>query len=245
MRRRVAAGAVGVCVLLVSGVVMARRYPDAIGIAVESVVRSTRGGYTVADRLAGFGEAARARLSPGFGAQGVEYPPVETTWLAFKDRRVLEIWARAGDCPWRMVREYPIRGASGHAGPKLREGDLQVPEGIYRVEALNPNSLYHVSLRLDYPNAFDRGAAALDGRTGLGGDIMIHGKSGSVGCLAMGDEAAEDLFTLASDVGIAHVTVIIAPTDFRVTPPAIPVAGPAWIRPLYEEIACRLGKCAR
>jgi hypothetical protein len=245
MRGRVAIGAVGVCVLLVSGVVLARRNPDAIGIAVESVVRRARGGYTVADRLASFGEAARARLSPGFAAAGVDYPPFETAWLAFKDRRMLEVWARAPDSSWRKIRESPIRGASGHAGPKLREGDLQVPEGIYRVEALNPNSLYHVSLRLDYPNEFDRRAAALDGRTGLGGDIMIHGKSVSVGCLAMGDEAAEDLFTLASEIGIEHVTVIIAPTDFRVTVPGSSVAGPAWIRPLYDEIARRLGEFTR
>jgi murein L,D-transpeptidase YafK len=47
------------------------------------------------------------------------------------------------------VRAYPIQAASGVPGPKLKEGDRQVPEGIYRLVLLNPNSRYHVSLRLD------------------------------------------------------------------------------------------------
>jgi hypothetical protein len=37
-----------------------------------------------------------------------------------------------------------------------------------------------------------------DGRKNLGSNIMIHGKNCSVGCLAMGDEAAEELFVLAA-----------------------------------------------
>jgi murein L,D-transpeptidase YafK len=105
--------------------------------------------------------------------------------------------------------------ASGTLGPKLREGDRQVPVGIYEIESLNPNSAYHVSLRLNYPNAFDRAQAAKDGRTNLGRDIMIHGKSVSVGCLALGDEAAEDVFTLVADAGIQNVKVICSPVDFR------------------------------
>ena len=70
--------------------------------------------------------------------------------------------------------EYPILAASGVLGPKLREGDKQVPEGIYGAEALNPNSKFHLSIRLNYPNTFDRRMAQSDGRTQLGGDIMIH-----------------------------------------------------------------------
>ena len=72
-----------------------------------------------------------------------------------------------------------------------------------------------MALRLNYPNAFDRAQAARDGRTKLGGDIMIHGKDVSVGCIALGDEAAEDVFTLAADVGIKNIKVICSPIDFR------------------------------
>ncbi|MBA2479759.1 MAG: hypothetical protein H0V44_03775 [Planctomycetes bacterium] len=129
---------------------------------------------------------------------------------------ILEVHAR-GDAmsPWRLVNAYPILAASGAPGPKLREGDRQVPEGIYAIENLNPNSRYHLALRLDYPNAFDRARAREDGRTELGGDIMIHGQDVSIGCLAIGDRAIEDLFVLVARIGIGNATVIVSPTDFR------------------------------
>ena len=91
-----------------------------------------------------------------------------------------------------------LRGASG---PKIQRGDKQVPEGVYGISYLNPNSAYHLSLGVNYPNAFDREMAAKDGRKNLGGDIMIHGKNVSSGCLAVGDEPAEELFVLAAEVG--------------------------------------------
>ena len=82
----------------------------------------------------------------------------------------------------RMCNSIPVLGMSGKLGPKLGEGDRQVPEGIHRVESLNPNSLYHLALRVGYPNEEDRKHAAQEGRTNLGSDIMIHGKNSSIGC---------------------------------------------------------------
>ena len=82
---------------------------------------------------------------------------------------------------------------SGRLGPKLKEGDRQVPEGLYRVESLNPNSRYHLSLRVNYPNEQDKSYGRLDGRNNLGTDIMIHGKDCSIGCLAMGDPSCDFL----------------------------------------------------
>jgi len=76
------------------------------------------------------------------------------------------------------VADYRITAASGTAGPKLREGDRQVPEGIYRIVGLNPNSRYHLSMKLDYPNAFDRHQAARDGRARPGSDIFIPRQGG-------------------------------------------------------------------
>lgn len=73
------------------------------------------------------------------------------------------------------IKSYPILAASGSIGPKLRESDMQVPEGVYQIESLNPNSQFHLSLRVNYPNEFDREQARIDGRAQLGGDIMIHG----------------------------------------------------------------------
>ena len=104
---------------------------------------------------------------------------------------------------------------SGTLGPKLREGDGQIPEGIYGIGYLNPNSSYYLSLKVTYPNTSDRARAKADGRTNLGGDIMIHGKAVTIGCVPVGDDAIEDIFYLASAVGIKNVSVVIAPYDMR------------------------------
>jgi murein L,D-transpeptidase YafK len=142
-----------------------------------------------------------------------------------------------------FIRGYPILAASGTAGPKLREGDNQVPEGIYQIESLNPNSAYHVSLRLNYPNAFDREQARNDGRTQLGGDIMIHGKAVSIGCVAIGDPAAEDIFTLAHDTGVKNITAVCTPVDFRKQSGA-PRAStlPPWSSKLYAQLQSALSE---
>jgi hypothetical protein len=199
-------------------------------------------GATVAERLAEYGPAARARLRPHFAATGVAYPPPALVLVAFKADDVLEVYApdRAGS--QRLVTSYPILAASGHLGPKLRMGDEQVPEGLYRVELLNPNSRFHLSLRLDYPNAFDRRMARADRRTRLGGDIMIHGDAVSIGCLAMGDRAAEDLFVLAADTGIRRIDVIITPVDLRVREAPRGGSLPGWAPQLYEQLRGALEK---
>lgn len=194
-----------------------------------------QGKKTVAQRLAQYGPAARARLAPYFKRGGVTYPPSRVTLVGLKDQRHLEVYARSQG-GWRFIRSYDIVAASGKPGPKLREGDMQVPEGIYQIDSLNPNSLFHLAIRLDYPNEFDRARAAEEGRDDLGGDIMIHGSNGSVGCLAMGDVTAEELFVLAADVGIQKVSIILAPTDFRRQRSSVDPRLPPWTRDLYRGI---------
>ncbi len=202
--------------------------------------------YSINERLAQFGERARARLVPHFAAAEVAFPPPQVSLLAFKDTRLVEVYARASDGPWHLIRRYPILAASGGAGPKLREGDNQVPEGTYAVTLLNPNSRFHVSLRLGYPNEFDREMARSDGRANLGGDIMIHGRALSNGCLAVGDDAAEELFTLAAVVGLDHMKVVISPTDFRTSALTTTAATlPAWTERLYRALASELAQYLR
>jgi predicted amidohydrolase len=196
---------------------------------------------TVSDRLEEYGEAARARLSPHFESIGVEYPPEKIILVGLKKEKMLEVWVSPDGQSHKLLKSYPVLGASGTLGPKLREGDMQVPEGIYRVESLHPASLYHLALRLDYPNDFDGEKGRLDGRTDLGSDIMIHGKSCSIGCLAMGDTAIEELFVLAAETGIENITVILSPVDFRSA--SMPETGrplPAWTGELYAEIESKL-----
>ncbi len=95
------------------------------------------------------------------------------------------------------MKSYPILASSGSPGPKRREGDRQVPEGFYCIERFNPESLFHLSLGLNYPNASDR---ILSDREKPGSDIFIHGNNVTVGCLPIGDAAIEELYLLALDV---------------------------------------------
>ena len=218
---------------------------------------AANGEFTIEQRLEQYGPAARQRLRPHFDKASITYPPHRLVIVGLKTERRLELYAagapgKDGDDAagkLRFIRDYPILGASGVAGPKLRRGDRQVPEGLYRIELLNPNSRFHLSLRVNYPNDHDRAMAERDGRGGedLGGDIMIHGGSASVGCLAMGDPAAEDLFVLAADTGLDHIELILAPRDLRNAappPPAenAPAPAPGWLPDLYAQITRALVK---
>lgn len=199
--------------------------------------------YTLKTRLAEISPAATARLSGKFEAAKAAWPPAEVAFIAIKDEKIVELHARAAGGAWKLIHRYRVLAASGGAGPKLRQGDRQVPEGIYGIAFLNPNSAYHVSLRVNYPNAFDRQMAAKDGRKELGGDIMIHGKNLSAGCLAMGDEAVEELFVLAAQMGPANVKLIISPTDFRHAGISAQAPGqPQWLPKLYAEIASAMAE---
>lgn len=181
------------------------------------------------------------RLEPRFRYAGVDWPPKRVSLVALKEQRLLEVWVEQGD-QWVHVHDYLIRAASGKAGPKLREGDRQVPEGFYNIIWLNPHSQFHLSMKLDYPNNYDRSQARKEGRTGLGGDIFIHGEEASRGCLAMGNSAIEDLFVLTALVGKDNVSVLIAPRDLRAEPlPGLASLVPRdWVEELTRDIAAAL-----
>jgi len=197
------------------------------------------GRRTLEDVLREIGPNHRPALQRLFAASQAPYPAREIRVLAFKRERVLEIWAEKARGGYALVRTYPVLAACGGPGPKLREGDLQVPEGVYRLTVLNPNSSYHLSLRVDYPNAFDRGKARGDGRTRLGGDIYLHGKAVSIGCLAIGDPAIEELFVLAADTGLLRMRVVIAP-DREMNGETS--SSPPWLGELYGRIRAELNR---
>ena len=156
--------------------------------------------------------AAQPRLEARFREAGLSYPPREIFLRAFKMEGELELWARndAG-APFALVRTYPICASSGTVGPKRREGDLQVPEGFYRVSGFNPWSRFHLSLRVDYPNASDR---ILGDRRRPGGDIFIHGSCVTIGCVPLRDGPIEEVYLAAvdaRDAGQARIPVHIFP----------------------------------
>ena len=94
--------------------------------------------------------------------------------IGLKEEQQIELWKHFPE-GWLHIKNFPFTGTTGEAGPKLREGDFQIPEGIYAIEYLNPNSHYHLSMKITYPNSLDRKKGEIDGRAYLGGDIFIHG----------------------------------------------------------------------
>lgn len=213
---------------------------DAGPLKVPDATPMTR---SLQERLAAISPGAMPRLVEKFKAAKVSWPPAEVSLVAIKDEKALEMYARQPGGPWTFIHRYKVLAASGRAGPKLTRGDKQVPEGIYGISYLNPNSRYHVSMRVSYPNTFDRRMAAKDKRRDLGNDIMIHGKKSSAGCLAMGDEAAEELFLIGAQVGVKNVKVVIAPTDFRrKSIPAAQPGQPEWVPKLYLEVASAMSE---
>lgn len=194
---------------------------------------------TIEDVVKEYGPRAEMSLKPAFEKAELSYPPKNGALLGFKDEKRLELWAK-NQREWIFITSFDIKAASGTAGPKLKEGDRQVPEGIYQIQSLNPNSNFHLSMQLNYPNEFDRRNAKADGRQNIGGDIFIHGKSTSAGCLAMGDKVAEQLFILINRVGMKNVTVIIAPYDFRRGMATNPILTPTWLTELYKNISSEL-----
>ena len=110
----------------------------------------------------------------------------------FKEEKELEVWLQRGE-GFELFRSYDIVAMSGELGPKLREGDRQAPEGFYFVtpSRMNPDSRFHLSFNLGYPNAYDRA----HGRTGSA--LMVHGNMVSIGCFAMTDAKIEEIYALA------------------------------------------------
>ena len=218
--------------------------PTRSGLAAALILSSMAEARSVEDVTRRYGADVRRRLAPHFERQRVDYPPAHVWLVALKEEKRLELWA--GRREPRHVKDYDIQAASGVAGPKRRQGDLQVPEGLYRILWLNPNSSYHLSMKVDYPNEYDRARARLDGRTNLGGDIFIHGRAVSIGCLAMGDPAIEELFVLAADVGVGNLQVVIAPHDLRKRPASLgPRPDPSWLPELYAIVGEELRRFSR
>lgn len=186
----------------------------------------------------------RNELGPQIEARvkdvGLHYPPSRIALVAFKKERQVEVWGANVDSGFARIHTYPIRAASGGVGPKTRQGDRQVPEGQYRLSLMNPASQYHVSMKVSYPNKADEKQAATEGRDGLGGAIYIHGSNVSIGCIALGDRAIEELFLLVGESGHANAEVIIAPSDLRLR--KAPRDARPWVMKRYERIAARLAK---
>jgi murein L,D-transpeptidase YafK len=122
----------------------------------------------------------------------------------------LEAFVEDDDGKFQFLKSWDICTWSGQLGPKFKEGDGQSPEGFYYVTPgrMNPNSSYHLSFNLGFPNGFDRA----HGRTGS--YLMVHGDCVSIGCYAMTDDGIEEIYALMSaafDGGQPFIRVHVFP----------------------------------
>ena len=104
---------------------------------------------------------------------------------------------------------------AGTLGTKRMHGDYQVPDGFYYINEFKPNSQYHLSLGLNYPNASDR---ILGDSLAPGGDIYIHGSCVTTGCIPITDTQIEELYILAANAraqGQEFIPVHIFPIQFK------------------------------
>jgi murein L,D-transpeptidase YafK len=151
-----------------------------------------------------------------FEEKKLSWPAKNIYIRSFKYDRKMEIWVRDSvDQPYKLFKSYKICNTSGTLGPKRIEGDYQVPEGFYCISEFNPNSNYHLSLKLNYPNLSDR---YLSDKQSPGGDIYIHGSCVTRGCLPLTDEQIEEVYILASyarSEGQLYIPVHIFPVVFR------------------------------
>lgn len=124
--------------------------------------------------------------------------------LVEKSARRMTVWQKDGP-----PKSFDIALGFSPDGDKSREGDGRTPEGIFRIDRLNRQSKYHLSLGIDYPQKQHREAARRAGHS-PGGDIMIHGQPNQVpegykvkgdwtaGCIAVTNPEIEEIFAHAA-----------------------------------------------
>ena len=107
----------------------------------------------------------------------------------------------------KVLKSYSVGLGFAPAGHKAVEGDGRTPEGEYRIDRRNPNSEFHLSIGISYPNQQDRERAHAVGKS-PGGDIFIHGrpwknrKGGrdwTAGCIAVTNREIEEIYAMVRD----------------------------------------------
>ncbi len=135
-------------------------------------------------------------LKKQFEAKHLDWPVKNVYLRSFKYDSQLEVWVRYNaNEEYRLFKTYKVCALAGTLGPKRMQGDYQVPEGFYYINEFNPKSAYHLSLGLNYPNSSDR---ILGDSLQPGGDIYIHGKCVTTGCIPIMDAQIEELYILAA-----------------------------------------------
>lgn len=155
-------------------------------------------------------------LKKQFTAMGLQWPAKQIYIRSFKYDSQMEVWVRNNQNEtFKLFKTYAVCALAGSLGPKRMQGDYQVPEGFYYINEFKPNSLYHMSLGLNYPNASDK---IISYDVNPGGDIYIHGSCVTVGCIPIQDPQIEELYLLAMSAksnGQDFIPVHIFPVRFN------------------------------
>lgn len=147
-------------------------------------------------------------LSISVQAEDIHLPGMRADYILV-EKAVRRLTLFAND---KAIRTYSVALGRSPVGPKLTKGDHRTPEGTYMIDARNPDSRYHLSLHISYPNEIDREVAAMAGVVS-GGSIMIHGTGEEYewmgrfhtvndwtdGCIAVTNEEIEEIWQLVPD----------------------------------------------
>lgn len=154
--------------------------------------------------------AACGSKEPPSKFRSYDGPPVTQVVVEKGDRQMFLLSGKT------VLKAYDIGLGFQPIGHKLYEGDGRTPEGIYFIDRLNPNSQYHLSLGISYPDPTDKARAMMLGQH-PGGDIMIHGRGPygikqnardwTAGCIAVNDDEIEEIFAMVK----TGVPVVIYP----------------------------------
>lgn len=128
--------------------------------------------------------------------------PEVTRVLIYKQNRTMYLMHND-----TALASYPINLGFAPEGHKERQGDGKTPEGSYHIDRKNPDSEFHLSLGISYPDSEDRDAAREAGED-PGGDIFIHGGPNewrdrnradwTAGCVALSDREIEDIYSMVN-----------------------------------------------
>ncbi|MBX3486969.1 MAG: L,D-transpeptidase family protein [Candidatus Paracaedibacteraceae bacterium] len=133
--------------------------------------------------------------------------------VVYKTKRQLEL-----RCNDRIIKTYRIALGKNPIGHKQRQGDYKTPEGIYKISGKNPNSKFHKSLRISYPNEQDL-LCAQENCVHPGGDVMIHGldkksswigkahanRDWTQGCIAVSNDEIEEIYSATKTGAVIQI----------------------------------------
>jgi murein L,D-transpeptidase YafK len=147
-----------------------------------------------------------------FNDKGLSFNKIHIVIIVYKKEEELQLWAvNSPGNKYIYINTYDFCASSGLPGPKRALGDMQIPEGFYFIDRFNPESNFHLSLKINYPNKSDK----LLGNKNPGGSIFLHGNCITIGCVPLTDDKIKELYICAVEAmnnGEEKIPVYIFPS---------------------------------